>query len=59
MIPKLILLVESSQHTRGKSAEEFAKLDPSGIAMLMIALNSVFTVLISLFLAFEYIAKMY
>lgn len=59
MILTLILLVESSQRTPGKSAEEFAKLDPSGIAMLVIAMTIVFTVLISLFLAFKYIAKMY
>lgn len=54
-----LLLVESSQRIAGKSAEEFARLDPSGIAMVIIAMTIVFTVLITLFLSFKYIAKLY
>jgi Na+-transporting methylmalonyl-CoA/oxaloacetate decarboxylase gamma subunit len=54
-----LLLVESSQRVAGKSAEEFARLDPSGIAMVIIAMTIVFTVLITLFLAFKYISKLY
>ena len=59
MIRSTLLLVESSQRVAGKSAEEFARLDPSGIAMVIIAMTIVFTVLISLFLSFKYISKLY
>jgi Na+-transporting methylmalonyl-CoA/oxaloacetate decarboxylase gamma subunit len=59
MFHPTLLLVESSQRVAGKSAAEFAKLDPSGIAMAIIALTIVFTVLITLYLAFKFVAKLY
>lgn len=59
MIQSTLLLVETSQRVVGKSAEEFARLDPSGIAMIIIAMTIVFTVLITLYLSFKYIAKLY
>ena len=59
MIQSTLLLVETSQRVAGKSAEEFARLDPSGIAMIIIAMTIVFTVLITLYLSFKYIAKLY
>jgi Na+-transporting methylmalonyl-CoA/oxaloacetate decarboxylase gamma subunit len=59
MIQSTLLVVESSQRVAGKSAEEFARLDPYGLAMVIIAMTIVFTVLITLFLSFKYIAKLY
>jgi len=59
MTLSILLLVKSGERIAGKSAEEFSKMDPSGVVMVIIAMTVVFTVLISLFLAFKYIAKLY
>lgn len=59
MIYSILLLVETGKNTAGKSADEFAKLDPTGIGLIIIALTIVFTVLITLYLAFSFIAKLY
>jgi Na+-transporting methylmalonyl-CoA/oxaloacetate decarboxylase gamma subunit len=55
----MLLLVETGKRAAGNSADAFAKLDPYGIAMIIIALTIVFTVLISLYLAFKFVAKLY
>lgn len=59
MIHSTLLLVETGKLAAGKSADEFAKLDPNGVGLIIIALTIVFTVLITLFLAFKFIAKLY
>jgi Na+-transporting methylmalonyl-CoA/oxaloacetate decarboxylase gamma subunit len=42
-----------------KGAEEFVKLDPTGIGMTVIAMTIVFTVLAVIYLTFKYVAKLY
>ena len=59
MIPSTLILVESGQLAAGNSADEFAKLDPTGVGLIIIALTIVFTVLITLYFAFKFIAKLY
>jgi Na+-transporting methylmalonyl-CoA/oxaloacetate decarboxylase gamma subunit len=59
MIPSTLILVESGQRAAGNSADEFAKLDPTGVGLIIIALTIVFTVLITLYFAFKFIAKLY
>lgn len=59
MIQSTLLLVETGKRAAGNSADEFAKLDPSGVGMIIIALSIIFTVLISLYIAFKFIAKLY
>jgi len=54
-----LLLVEAGERVAGKSAEEFGEMDPSGIAMAMIAMTIVFSALIFLYFTFKYIAKLY
>lgn len=41
------------------AADEFVKMDPSGIGLAVIAMMVVFTVLIFIYLAFKYVAKFY
>jgi Na+-transporting methylmalonyl-CoA/oxaloacetate decarboxylase gamma subunit len=59
MIESTLLLVETGKRAAGNSADEFAKLDPTGVGLIIIALTIVFTVLITLYLAFRFIAKLY
>ena len=54
-----ILLAVSDERVRGAAAEEFGKMDPSGIAMTLIAMTVVFIALILLYLTFKYVAKLY
>jgi len=55
----LLLLAEAATRVKGQAAEEFGKMDPTGIAMAIIAMSIVFTSLILLYLTFKYIAKLY
>lgn len=59
MMPLTLMLVKSGDRVAGQAAEEFGKMDPTGIAMIMIAMAVVFSSLIFLFLTFKYIAKLY
>lgn len=54
-----IVLAEAGERVAGKSAEEFGKMDPTGIAMVIIAMTVVFSALIFLYFTFKYIAKLY
>ena len=54
-----LILAETSERMAGKTAEEFGKMDPTGIAMSMIAMTIVFSALIFLYFTFKYIAKLY
>jgi len=54
-----LLLAETGTRVRGAAAEEFGKMDPTGIAMTIIAMSVVFTALMILYLTFKYIAKLY
>jgi len=55
----LVLLAESGQRIKGQAAEEFGKMDPTGVAMTFIAMSVVFMALILLYLTFKYIARLY
>ena len=55
----ILLLVEGTGRLKGQAAEEFGKMDPTGIAMAVIAMSIVFTSLLLLYLTFKYIAKLY
>ena len=59
MMLYILLLVEGTGRLKGQAAEEFGKMDPTGIAMAVIAMSIVFASLILLYLTFKYIAKMY
>lgn len=59
MMLKSLLLVQAGSRVRGAAATEFGKMDPTGIAMTLIAMTVVFTALILLYLTFKYIAKLY
>lgn len=54
-----LLLAETGTRVRGAAAEEFGKMDPTGIAMTIIAMSVVFTALMILYLTFKYIARLY
>ncbi len=58
-MPLTLMLVKSGERVAGKAAEEFGKMDPSGIAMILIAMTVVFSALIFLYLTFKYISKLY
>jgi len=55
----ILLLAEATTRSKGQAAEEFGKMDPTGIAMAIIAMSIVFASLILLYLTFKYIAKLY
>ena len=55
----ILLLVEGTGRLKGHAAEEFGKMDPTGIAMAVIAMSIVFASLLLLYLTFKYIAKLY
>jgi len=55
----ILIVVKAGERVAGKAAEEFGRMDPSGIAMIMIAMTVVFSALIFLYLTFKYIAKLY
>lgn len=55
----VLLQAKPGERVAGKAAEEFGKMDPTGIAMTMIAMIVVFLALIMLYLTFKYIAKLY
>jgi Na+-transporting methylmalonyl-CoA/oxaloacetate decarboxylase gamma subunit len=59
MMLSTILLVEAGERVAGKSAEEFGKMDPTGVAMAVIAMSIVFSALILLFITFKYVARLY
>ena len=59
MTTSTLLVVKAGERVAGKAAEEFGRMDPSGIAMIMIAMTVVFSALIFLYLTFKYIAKLY
>lgn len=59
MMPLTLMLVKAGERVAGKAAEEFGEMDPSGVAMIAIAMTVVFTALILLYLTFKYIAKLY
>lgn len=52
----LFILVQVSSH---KDAAEFARLDPYGIGMTMVAMSVVFISLLFLYLMFKNIAKLF
>ena len=54
-----LLLAGTDNRIRGASAGEFGKMDPNGIAMILIAMSVVFISLIFLYLSFKYIARLY
>jgi Na+-transporting methylmalonyl-CoA/oxaloacetate decarboxylase gamma subunit len=54
-----LLLVEAGTRSRGTAAEEFGRMDPTGIAMAVIAMTIVFISLMLLYITFKYIAKLY
>jgi len=54
-----LLLVEAGNRVRGTAAEEFGRMDPTGIAMAVIAMTIVFISLMLLYITFKYIAKLY
>jgi glutaconyl-CoA/methylmalonyl-CoA decarboxylase subunit delta len=53
------LVVKAGERVAGKAAEEFGRMDPTGVAMIMIAMTVVFSALIFLYLTFKYVAKLY
>lgn len=54
-----LLLEEAGIHVQSAAAEEFGKMDPTGIAMAVIAMSIVFSSLILLYITFKYLAKLY
>ncbi len=58
-MPFTLMLVKAGERVAGKAAEDFGKMDPSGVAMIIIAMTVVFSALIFLYLTFKYIAKLY
>lgn len=54
-----LIVVKAGERVAGKAAEEFGRMDPTGIAMIMIAMSVVFTALLFLYLTFKYVAKIY
>jgi Na+-transporting methylmalonyl-CoA/oxaloacetate decarboxylase gamma subunit len=59
MMLSTLILVQSGERVRGAAAEEFGKMDPTGLAMTFIAMTVVFIALIFLYLTFKYIARLY
>lgn len=51
-----LFLLQSVEH---KAAEEFAKLDPYGIGMTLVAMSVVFLSLLILYITFKNIAKLF
>jgi Na+-transporting methylmalonyl-CoA/oxaloacetate decarboxylase gamma subunit len=57
-----IFLLLQSQPVAGvthKTAEEFGKMDPYGVVMMVVALTVVFSALLLLYLTFKYVSKLY
>jgi Na+-transporting methylmalonyl-CoA/oxaloacetate decarboxylase gamma subunit len=59
MMLSILLLEESGTHLQSKAAEEFGRMDPTGIAMAVIAMTIVFSSLALLYITFKYLAKLY
>lgn len=59
MMPSILLLVKSGERVRGAAADEFGRMDPTGIAMAFIAMTVVFLALLLLYLTFKYVARIY
>lgn len=55
----ILLLAESGNRVQSAAAEKFGRMDPTGIAMAVIAMTIVFTSLMLLYITFKYIAKLY
>ena len=56
MMNKLTIILQASSH---KDAAEFAKLDPYGIGMTLVAMSVVFMSLIVLYLLFKNVARLF
>jgi len=59
MIVTTLIVVKDGERVAGKAAEAFGKMDPTGIAMSLIAMTIVFSALIFLYFTFKYIARLY
>jgi glutaconyl-CoA/methylmalonyl-CoA decarboxylase subunit delta len=59
MMLSILLLEETGTRVQSAAAEEFGRMDPTGIAMAVIAMTIVFTSLMLLYITFKYIAKLY
>lgn len=59
MLKLSLLLTDTIQPIAEKSVDEFARLDPLGVGMVLVAMIVVFTVLISLLLFFKFTAKLH
>ncbi len=59
MLKLSLLLTDTIQPIVGKSADEFARLDPYGAGMVMVAMIVVFSVLMSLLLFFKFTSKLH
>jgi Na+-transporting methylmalonyl-CoA/oxaloacetate decarboxylase gamma subunit len=59
MMLSSLLLSEAGTRIHSSTAEEFGRMDPTGIAMAVIAMTIVFTSLMLLYITFKYIAKLY
>ncbi len=55
----ILLLKESGTHVQSAAAEEFGRMDPTGIAMAVIAMTIVLSSLTLLYITFKYLAKLY
>ena len=55
----MIMLVLVQQPIKHEAAAEFAKLDPYGVGMTLVAMTVVFVSLIILYVTFKYIAKLF
>jgi Na+-transporting methylmalonyl-CoA/oxaloacetate decarboxylase gamma subunit len=59
MMLSILLLEEAGTRTSSAAAEEFGRMDPTGIAMAIIAMTIVFSSLTLLYFTFKYMAKLY
>jgi glutaconyl-CoA/methylmalonyl-CoA decarboxylase subunit delta len=59
MMLSILLLEKTGTRVQSAAAEEFGRMDPTGIAMAVIAMTIVFTSLMLLYITFKYIAKLY
>jgi len=59
MMLSILLLEEGVTRAPSAAAEEFGRMDPTGVAMSIIAMTIVFFSLMLLYITFKYIAKLY
>ncbi len=55
----MLLLEESGTNVQSAAAEEFGRMDPTGIAMAVVAMTIVLSSLLFLYITFKYLAKLY